>query len=120
MICVHGTTRLTPPSTKSIASEEIARQQQTQDRSRQTPEQHDERRLDQERQRHCPALEADRAQHADLLSALDHRPERDHADGRQSDDQPEPHEALEDVQEAARLRLEVLQLILDGNRPARR
>ncbi len=57
-------------------------------------------------------MKADRAQHADLLPAFDHRPEGNHANGRQTDDETQPHESLEDVEEAPGLRLKVFQLIL--------
>ena len=55
--------------------------------------QRDERRLEQEGRLHHPALEADRAQHADLLAPLDDRAGADHAESRDADDEAEAHEA---------------------------
>src|SRR5829696_6218212 len=67
----------------------------------------DERRLEQEGELDHAALEADRAQDADLLPALDDRAGADDAQGGDADDQPEAHEAeqqpVERVRRADRL-----------------
>ena len=55
----------------------------------------DERRFEQEAELDHAALEPDRAEDADLLSALDDRAGGDHAERGDAGDQPEPHEAFD-------------------------
>ncbi len=64
-------------------------------------------------ERDHPPLEAQCPQDADLLPPLHYGAEGDHAHGRDADDQTETHETFDEVQEAGRLLLAVLQLLLD-------
>ncbi len=61
-------------------------------------------------------MEPNRAQNADLLATLDHVSERDHADGRDTDDQSKGHERFQDAEEPRVFLLIVVQLLLDRDR----
>src|SRR5215213_4520557 len=82
-------------------------------------EQGDERRLYKESEPHLPPLEPEGAQHPDLLPPLDHGAGRDHAEGRDADEEAKTHEAHEQVVEESLRGRTVFDLLLyrDGLEP---